>query len=63
MTLEVEVAVGGQFVRIESPKTILERTPTAVKKPHHIVSGDAKSASARIQEFARANDQMLLPLI
>ncbi|MBA3914273.1 MAG: hypothetical protein H0X25_10595, partial [Acidobacteriales bacterium] len=34
-----------------------------MKKPYHIVSRDAKSASASIQEFAKANGQILLPLV
>ncbi len=61
--MKVEAAVGGRFVRIEWPKTILERTPTAVKKPYHIVSREAKSASTSIEEFARANGQILLPWV
>jgi putative transposase len=34
-----------------------------VKKPYHIVSRDAESASASIEEFAKANGQILLPLV
>ncbi len=34
-----------------------------MKKPYHIVSKDAKAASASIAEFAQANGQALLPLV
>jgi putative transposase len=34
-----------------------------VKKPYHIVSKDAQSASKTLQEFAQANGQILLPLV
>lgn len=34
-----------------------------MKKPYHIVNRDAQSASKSIQEFARANGQILLPLV
>jgi putative transposase len=34
-----------------------------VKKPYHIVSREAKTASAAIEEFAKANGQILLPLV
>lgn len=34
-----------------------------MKKPYHIVSKDAQSASKSIQEFAQANGQILLPLV
>jgi transposase-like protein len=34
-----------------------------VKKPYHIVSKDAQSASKSIQEFAQASGQILLPLV
>jgi transposase-like protein len=54
---------GVRFVRIESPKTILERDTTAVKKTYHIVNRDAKSASATLEAFAKANGQILLPLV
>lgn len=36
---------------------------TAVKKPYQIVSREAKSASAAMEEFAKANGQILLPLV
>jgi hypothetical protein len=38
-------------------------TPTAVKKPHHIVSREEKTASATLEKFAKANGQILLPLV
>jgi putative transposase len=34
-----------------------------VKKPYHIVSREAHTASAAMQEFAKANGQILLPLV
>jgi transposase-like protein len=34
-----------------------------VKKTYHIVNRDAKTASAKIEEFAKANGQILLPLV
>ena len=34
-----------------------------MKKPYHIVSREAKTASAAVEEFARANGQILLPLV
>ncbi|MGA8026206.1 MAG: IS256 family transposase [Bryobacteraceae bacterium] len=42
---------------------ILGKDTTAVKKPYHIVSREAKTASAAVEEFARANGQILLPLM
>jgi len=36
---------------------------TAVKKPYHIVSRDAETASATLEEFAKANGPILLPLV
>ena len=55
--------MAARFVRIDSPKTILERTTTAVKKPYHIVDREAETAAAAIEEFAQANGQILLPLM
>jgi putative transposase len=34
-----------------------------VKKPYHIVSREAETASASMEEFAKANGQILLPLV
>jgi putative transposase len=34
-----------------------------VKKPYHIVSRDAETASVTLEEFAKANGQILLPLV
>jgi putative transposase len=34
-----------------------------VKKPYHIVSRDAEGAAARLEEFTKANGQILLPLL
>jgi putative transposase len=34
-----------------------------VKKPYHIVSRDAETASATLEEFAKTNGQILLPLV
>ncbi len=44
-------------------KTILERDTTAVKKPYHIVSREAETAAASLEEFAKTNGQILLPLV
>jgi putative transposase len=55
--------VAVRFVRIGSPKTILERTTTAVKRTYHIVEREAETAVATVQEFAKPNGQILLPLM
>jgi hypothetical protein len=34
-----------------------------VKERHHSVSREAKTASAAVEEFAKANGQILLPLV
>lgn len=34
-----------------------------MKKPYHMVSRDAETASATVEEFAKANGQILLPLV
>lgn len=34
-----------------------------MKKPYHIVSREAETASAAVEEFAKANGQILLPLV
>lgn len=34
-----------------------------MKKPYHIVSREAETASATLEEFAKANGQILLPLV
>jgi hypothetical protein len=34
-----------------------------VKKPYHSVSREAETASATLEEFAKANGQLLLPLV
>jgi putative transposase len=59
----LRAAVAARFVRIDSPKTILERTTTAVKKTYHMVDREAAAAVARVEEFAKANGQILLPLV
>jgi hypothetical protein len=59
----LRAAVAVRFVRIDSPKTILERTTTAVKKTYHMVDREAAAAVARVEEFAKANGQILLPLV
>jgi putative transposase len=56
-------AAVGRFVRIDSPKTIPRKDTTAVEKPYHIVSREAATASAALEEFAKANGQILLPLV
>jgi putative transposase len=38
-------------------------TPTAVKKPYHIINRENAAAAAKLQEFARVNGQYLLPLV
>ena len=55
--------MAARLVRIDSPKTILERTTTAVKKTYHIVDREAATAAATVEEFAKANGQILLPLV
>jgi hypothetical protein len=35
----------------------IRRCTTAVKKPYHIVSREAQSASATLEEFAKVNGQ------
>jgi transposase-like protein len=55
--------VASRFDRIDSPKTILRKDTTAVKKPYHIVNREEKTAAAAIEEFAKANGQLLLPLV
>jgi transposase-like protein len=59
----MRAAVAARFVRIDSPKTILERTTTAVKKTYHMVDREAAAAAATVEEFAKANGQILLPLV
>ena len=44
-------------------KQFWKGTPTAVKKPYHIVNREAESAAASLEEFTKANGQMLLPLV
>jgi hypothetical protein len=61
--LKVRGGGGVRFVRIDSPKTILGKDTTVVKKPYHIVSREAQTATAAVEEFARANGQILLPLV
>ena len=34
-----------------------------MKKPYHIESREAKTASAALEEFAKANGQIFLPLV
>ena len=34
-----------------------------MKKPYHIVSRDEKTATVSIEQFAKANGQLLLPLL
>jgi hypothetical protein len=55
--------VAVRFVRIGSPKTILERKTTAVKRTYHMVDRKAAAAVAKVEEFAKANGQTLLPLV
>jgi hypothetical protein len=43
--------VAARFVRIDSPKTILERTTTAVKKTYHMVDREAAAAARLAKEF------------
>ena len=44
-------------------KPFRKGTPTAVKKPYHIVNRESESAAACLQEFTKANGQILLPLV
>ena len=34
-----------------------------MKKPYHIVSREAETASGALEEFAKANGQILMPLV
>jgi len=61
--LKVERRWRSRFGRIDSPKTILRKDTTAVKKTYHIVNLEEKSAAASIEQFAKSNGQLLLPLI
>jgi hypothetical protein len=54
---------GGRFVRIDSPKPNPGKDTTAVKKPYHIVSREVETAATSMEEFAKANGQILLPLV
>ena len=42
---------------------IQEATPTAVKRPYHMVNREKEAAAQQLQEFARVNGQYLLPLV
>lgn len=42
---------------------MLGKDTTAVRKTCHIVSREAKTPSATLEEFARNNGQILLPLV
>ena len=42
---------------------IQEGTPTAVKRPYHVVNRENEAAAQQLQEFARVNGQYLLPLV
>jgi putative transposase len=61
--LKVEGGGGDRFVRIDSPKNNSGKDTTAVKKPYHIVSREADTAAATVEQFAKANGQILLPLV
>ena len=51
-------------VRIDSPKPVLQKgDTTAVKKTYHIVNRDEQSAAASLEQFAKSNGQLLLPLV
>ena len=54
--------MAARFVRIGSPKTILETTITAMKKPYHIVDRGSDSCR-RNRRVRQANGQILLPLV
>jgi len=55
--------VTSRFDRIDSPKPFLRKDTTAVKKTYHIVNREEKSAAAAVEQFAKANGQLLLPLV
>jgi putative transposase len=61
--LKVERRQRTRFDRIDSPKPSFERDTTAVKKTYHIINREEKIAAAAIEEFAKANGQLLLPLV
>ena len=52
-------------VRLESirQKQSLKGTPAAMKKPYHIINRENAATAEKLQEFARANGQYLLPLV
>jgi putative transposase len=59
----LKAAVAAGSLESIRQKPIPGKDTTAVKKPYHIVSREEKSASASLEEFAKANGQMLLPLV
>ena len=61
--MKVERRWRTRFDRIDSPKPSFERDTTAVKKTYHIIDREEKTAAAAIEEFAKANGQLLLPLV
>jgi putative transposase len=61
--LKVERRQRTRFDRIDSQKPSFERDTTAVKKTYHIIDREEKTAAAAIEEFAKANGQLLLPLV
>ena len=54
---------GGRFVRIELPNLVLRKGHHHREKPYHIVGRDEESAAKSIEEFTKANGQILLPLV
>jgi putative transposase len=61
--LKVEGGGGGRFVRIDSPKPNPGKDTTAVKKPYHIITREAATAAAAVEQFTKENGQILLPLV
>jgi putative transposase len=59
--LKAAVAAGSLESIRQNP--IQEGDTTAVKKPYHIVSREAATAAATVEQFAKANGQVLLPLV
>jgi putative transposase len=61
--LQVEAVVAAGSLESIRQNRSLERGTTTVKKPYHIVDRDEKSAAKSIEAFAKANGQILLPLV
>ena len=59
------MVVDGGRLRLESGCLNLEirKEPTALSKPYQIVTRAAKESAAVIEQFCKANGQVLLPIV